>query len=230
MGDAMWIRRTAIAAIVIGPILIIGSAGVSTAKTNPTSPSITVQPASATVALGKVAHFKARATGTPRPTYQWQVSTGGGAFTNVGVTTPSLSVAASFTTDGNRYRAVISNPSGTVDTQPATLNVDESKYVGRYTLDFTLSLPVGPPLTRSIALTLGQDGMASDGATLDIVNWSASGKTVTVLDGNDSDEYFTYVGTLSSYGIASPKRPGTATLNFGSSVAGTGTFYAQRTS
>jgi hypothetical protein len=229
----MRVKRTAItalAATIVTPILVIGMAGVSGAGMSPAPPSITVQPASATVAFGKTAHFKARATGTPRPTYRWQVSTGGGSFVNVGVSAPSLSVAASFTTDGNRYRAVISNPSGTVDTQPATLSVDESKYVGEYMLHSTLSMPVGPPLTQSIALTLGQDGQASDGATLDIVSWSASGKTVTVRDGNDTDEYFTFVGNLSSYGIASPKRPGTATLNFGSSQAGSGTFYAQRTS
>jgi hypothetical protein len=229
----MWVKRsatTALAAMIVTPILLIGAAGISAASMSPAPPSITVQPASATVAFGKMAHFKARATGTPRPTYQWQMSTSGGSFINVGVSTPSLSVAASFTTDGNRYRAVISNPSGTVDTQPATLTVDESRYVGEYTLHYTLNMPEGPPLTHSIALTLGQDGQASDGATLDIVSWSASGKTVTVLDGNDTDEYFTFVGNLSSYGIASPKRPGTATLNFGSSQAGSGTFYAQRTS
>ena len=81
---------------------------------------------------------------------------------------------------------------------------------------------MGPPLTRTGTFVLGQDGQASDGATLDIVSWSASGKTVTVEDGNDDGAYVSYVGTLSGYGIASPKHPGTATFYDGGSPAGSG--------
>ena len=108
----MWIRRTALAALVVSPVLLIGSAGVSAAKTSPTRPTITVQPASTTMALGRQAHFQAKATGSPRPTYQWQVSTGGATFVDVGRAGTGLSVAATFATDGNRYRAVISNSQG----------------------------------------------------------------------------------------------------------------------
>jgi Immunoglobulin domain len=217
-------KRAAMFTIVVSPILLISSAGVSAASMTPAPPQVTVQPQSTTVALGRTAKFKARATGFPRPTYEWQVSSGGAAFTNLGVSTSTLSVAGTLAHDGNRYRAVVSNVKGTVDTQAATLTVDQSKYVGVYTLHYTLG-----PQTRQATLTLEQDGQASDGAVLDIVSWSVSGKTITVFDGNDANESFTFVGPRTSYGIANPKHPGTATLSLNGSPS-TGTFYAQRIS
>jgi hypothetical protein len=43
------------------------------------APSITTQPANATVTAPAAASFTAAATGTPTPTYQWEVSTDGGS-------------------------------------------------------------------------------------------------------------------------------------------------------
>ena len=77
-------------------------------------------------------------------------------------------------------------------------------------------------------LTLLPDGQASDGTTLDLVSWSAFGRTVTVRDGNDAGELLTFVGNLSRYGIATPKHPGTVTLTFDGGGGLPGTFYAQR--
>jgi hypothetical protein len=223
-GGAMWMKRSGIVALVVSPILLISSAGVGAASRQPIPPSVTVQPVSTTADLGHLAHFKARATGFPRPTYQWQVSTGGGTFVDLGVSTPNLSVEATFATDGNRYRAVISNPEATVDTQPASLTVDQSQYLGQYTLNFTVAMHA----SNGGILTLLPDGQASDGTTLDFVFWSASGRTVTVRDGNDAGELLTFVGNLSKYGIASPKHPGTVALTFGGGGGLPGTFYAQR--
>jgi hypothetical protein len=220
----MRVRRTAIVALILTPILSMSSAGVSAASGRPVPPSVTVQPVSTTAYLGHLAHFKARATGVPRPAYRWQVSTGGGAFVDLGVVTPNLTVDATFATDGNRYRAVVSNPDATVDTQAAALTVDQSRYLGTYTLNYT----VGMHVSAGGTLTLLPGGQASDGTTLDLVSWSASGRTVTVRDGNDAGELLTFVGNLSKYGIANPRRPGTATLTVGGGGGLPGTFYAQR--
>lgn len=71
-----------------------------------------------------MAHFKVKATGIPKPTYQWQVSTGGSPFSAVGASTSALSVTATAADSGSLYRAVVSNPSGTVTTQPASLSIE----------------------------------------------------------------------------------------------------------
>lgn len=148
----------------------------------------------------------------------------GGAFVDLGVSTPNLRVEATFANDGNRYRAAISNPEATVDTQSATLTVDQSQYLGQYLLDYTVAMHV----SHGGILTLLPGGQASDGTTLDLVFWSASGRTVTVRDGNDAGELLTFVGNLSKYGIASPRHPGTVILTFDGGGGLSGTFSAQR--
>jgi len=92
-----------------------------------TAPTITTQPGNQTVTAGQTATFTAAATGSPTPTVQWQVSTGGGAFSNVSGAT-STSTTLSFTTalsqNGNQYRAVFTNAAGPATTTAATLTVN----------------------------------------------------------------------------------------------------------
>jgi hypothetical protein len=88
--------------------------------------AVTVQPTSQTVAARKAAVFHAAATGSPSATVQWQVSADGGKTWSklTGATATSLQInRATPTQDGNQYRAVFTNPVGTVITNPATLTV-----------------------------------------------------------------------------------------------------------
>ncbi len=56
-----------------------------------TAPAVTTQPSSQTVNIGGLATFTAAASGNTAPTVQWQVSTNGGAWSNVfGATSPTL--------------------------------------------------------------------------------------------------------------------------------------------
>ena len=81
------------------------------------APAITTQPANQAVNAGQNAAFTVAASGTPTPTYQWQVSVGGGAFTNLtngapysGVTTTTLAITgATAGLSGNQYRAIATN-------------------------------------------------------------------------------------------------------------------------
>jgi hypothetical protein len=100
--------------------------GAGPAKKVDTAPVITKQPASATTPSGKTAHFSVTATGTPKPTYQWQVSADGGPFVAAGSSSASLKVTASAAVGGNLYRVVVSNSSGTVTSQDASLTVAPS--------------------------------------------------------------------------------------------------------
>ena len=117
------ISTVVIAAVVavFAPLGIV----VATAATKhvPVAPVITGQPKSTSVTIGKVAHFKVTATGSPKPTYQWQVSTDGAAFANLGVSSAAVKVTATMANDGDSYRVVATNSSGSVTSQQATLNV-----------------------------------------------------------------------------------------------------------
>ena len=115
---------TVVIAAVVAVFAPLGVA-VANAATNHgvESPFITGQPQNASVAMGKVAHFKVTATGSPKPTYQWQVSTDGGAFADLGLSSAALKVTATMANDGDSYRVVVANSSGSVTSQQATLSV-----------------------------------------------------------------------------------------------------------
>jgi glucose/arabinose dehydrogenase len=96
------------------------------------TPAITTQPSNQTVNAGQTATFTVAASGTPTPTYQWQVSTGGGPFTNLtntapysGVTTTTLTITGvTAGLSGNQYRAVATNSVGSATSNAATLTVN----------------------------------------------------------------------------------------------------------
>lgn len=97
------------------------SGSVSYAVVINSAPSILTQPTNATRVIPNVATFSITATGTPTPTYQWQVSTNGGAIWNnvtggSGATTNSYTTGAtSAPMNGNQYRCVVTNSCGSVN-------------------------------------------------------------------------------------------------------------------
>ena len=91
---------------------------------------ITTNPVSQTIVAGSSVTFTAAASGNPIPTVQWQVSTGGGAFTNVsGATSTSYTFSATPAQTANEYRAVFTNSAGTTITSAATLTVQAPPFV-----------------------------------------------------------------------------------------------------
>jgi len=99
------------------------SAAVEFEVTSPTAPMITAQPMNMMVAPGANATFTAAASNYT--SVQWQVSSGGAAFTDItGATMPSLSLSSVTTSmDGNQYQAVFTNSAGTSATASAALTV-----------------------------------------------------------------------------------------------------------
>jgi hypothetical protein len=89
------------------------------------APTVTLNPSDRTVAAGRWVTFKAGATGNPKPTVQWQVSTdGGGTWNDIcGATSTTLGFFTSACENGNKYRAVFTNIIGTATTTAATLTV-----------------------------------------------------------------------------------------------------------
>ena len=91
-----------------------------------TAPAVTTNPSDTAVCDGAMATFTAAASGSPAPTVQWQVSTGG-PFSNIpGATSTTLSFTASTADNGKQYRAVFTNTCGSATTTAATLTINPS--------------------------------------------------------------------------------------------------------
>jgi streptogramin lyase len=90
------------------------------------APSVTLQPSDQTVTAGATATFTSHASGTPTPTVRWQVSTSGGAFTDVaGATSDTLTISnTTVAMSGNKYHAVFTNSAGAATSTAATLTVN----------------------------------------------------------------------------------------------------------
>jgi sugar lactone lactonase YvrE len=102
------------------------------ASDTPVAPAITTSPLSQTVTAGQMVTFTAGATGSPSPTYQWQVfSDGGSTWTNLsnsapysGVTTASLFLSSSQVSYPlRRFRVVATNALGSATSAAAVLTV-----------------------------------------------------------------------------------------------------------
>lgn len=89
------------------------------------APVIATQPLDATVAATQTATFAVVASGVPAPGYQWQMSTDAGVtFANInGATGSSYSVVVAAADNGKRYRVVISNSQGSINSRAAMLTV-----------------------------------------------------------------------------------------------------------
>lgn len=99
----------------------------------PAAPSITTQPAAATISAGQNATFTVAASGNPAPTFKWQKSADGtSGFTDVanggrvsGATTATLTLTGALTADAGFYRAVAANgvtPDAVSNTALLTVN------------------------------------------------------------------------------------------------------------
>jgi sugar lactone lactonase YvrE len=103
-----------------------GGGGASTVPPAAAAPSVSLQPADATVLAPATATFTVAASGVPMPTVQWQQSPDGGtSWSDVsGAAAASYTTAATQVTDnGKQFRAVFANASGSATTAAATLTV-----------------------------------------------------------------------------------------------------------
>jgi hypothetical protein len=92
-----------------------------------TAPVFTTHPASVTITAGQSTQFTVAASGSPTPTFQWQLSTDGGAnWSNiVGQTGATFDVInAAQGNNGRQFRAVASNSAGRVASNAAVLTVN----------------------------------------------------------------------------------------------------------
>jgi hypothetical protein len=103
-------------------LLIFVAAGCSSnANTTPVAPSLTAEPASASVTAGQTATFSVNATGTAPLSYQWQKN----AADIPNATAASYTTPVTTTADnGELFRVVVSNTAGNITSTSATLTVN----------------------------------------------------------------------------------------------------------
>ncbi len=137
------------------------SAAMLTVRATTSAPSITTQPAGATVTAGQTASFSVNATGTAPLSYQWQKN--GAAIS--GATSASYATPATTSSDnGVQFTVVVSNTAGSVTSSAATLTVNA-------TTPASFSTWVAPSLTR-VGTTDGPGTVSS------IALFGARGETV----------------------------------------------------
>jgi hypothetical protein len=150
------------------------------------APTITTQPASATVTAGQAATFSVVASGTQPLSYQWQMN--GAAIagaTSSSYTTPATTTANS----GSTFNVVVSNSAGTVTSNSATLTVNAAA--------------VAPTITSqpaSITVTAGQTAtfsVVAAGTQPLAYQWYLNGVVIT---GANSATYTTGAANTASTG------------------------------
>ncbi|MFT4084740.1 MAG: HtaA domain-containing protein [Nocardioides sp.] len=142
-----------------------GQVGVERITRTGFSPTVTTQPESQTVTLGadddsSEVTFSAAGSGDPSPSVQWQSEAPGkSSFSDIdGATGEELTVAATRSDDGTRYRAVFTNDAGEIATEEATVTVDYPAVV--------TSQPEDTSVTETDEATFGVVSEANPEATV----------------------------------------------------------------
>jgi streptogramin lyase len=155
------------------------SSGVGTVTSNAATLTVSfesgilLQSGDETVIAGQSVSFSVGVVGDPAPTYQWQESTNGGTtWVDIsdgggfaGTSTPTLVIAAILGMDGDQFRAVATNTSGTVTSAPMALAVGALPGGDVVAYDFTTfaGLPQGSADgTGGAARFYGPSSVATD--------------------------------------------------------------------
>jgi hypothetical protein len=161
---------------VSGSYLAFGPAGA-------VAPAITTQPTNATVTAGNSTTFTSGASGTPTPTFQWQISTDGGIqWGNLsdgsgisGSATDELTVSnVMLAQSGDEFQLFAFNQAGNATSDPATLTV-ESNTTGTQNYTFlTLDYPDADALnggTQALGISGGNVVGYYTDATFHVHGW-----------------------------------------------------------
>ncbi len=135
------------------------------------APVFTTHPSSQAYSAGQTVQFTGAATGTPTPTYQWQISIGGSVFADLlnvapysGAATATLTVtAASAALNGNQYRVVATNTSGSANSNAASL-----------VLNVAPSFTTHPASVSTVAGQNAQFVVVAIGPPTPTIQWQAS--------------------------------------------------------
>jgi hypothetical protein len=189
---------------------------VEAAAARPGAPQITLEPASATIAVGATVRLSAAARGTPTPKVRWQVSENGGRSWSAvaGATSGTYVFAAQPNQIGWEYRAVFTNSKGSVKTTAARINVQTAAVpaiiaVSIVTNPASVSAPSGASAafsaaasgspTPSVQWQLSSNGGAS---WSDIAGAASTGYAIASVTLAESGDQFRAVFTNAAGSVA----------------------------
>ena len=175
---------------------VTSSAVTLTVTAAPAAPGISVQPADVVAVVGGSATFNVTASGTA-PAYQWQFSSDGSSWANVGgSTTSALTVSALALFDnGQRYRVVVSNAVGSVNSNAAVLTVNAAPAAPQIG---TQPLPASVTVPQTASFSVVATGTPAPG-----FQWQQSsngGASYTDIVGGTSSSYTTPATVLADNG------------------------------
>ena len=156
----------------LGPALALLLAGCSSSHvtlSGDSAPSITTQPANATVNAGQTATFSVVATGTSPLSYQWQKN---GANISGATGATYVTPAAVSGDSGAKFVVTVSNSVGSVTSSAATLTVNSA-----VTLKSIAVTPASPSIAVGSTQQFTATGTYSDNSTKDITmtsTWASS--------------------------------------------------------
>lgn len=112
--------------------------GSSSQDSSATVPIVTMHPADQAIAAGQTASFTVAASGNPTPTFQWERSADGSAWTDIqGAAGATYSFTAQTTDNGVRLRARATNRAGTATSNAAILTcTPRAFFIGSTTRTF----------------------------------------------------------------------------------------------
>ncbi|MFO1448469.1 MAG: hypothetical protein U1F61_09960 [Opitutaceae bacterium] len=171
-------------------------------------PAFTTQPAAVTANSTASATFTSVATGNPAPTFQWQVSTDGGAswVAVPGATAASLTLNnLALSQNGYRYRVIATNSIGSATSSPALLTVNELILPTVITTP-----PVGGTFRSGQSLTLS---VAATGTPPFTYAWFKNGQRVQGAAGASLGVGSLGIGDAGSYHVEVTGRGGVAASN-----------------
>jgi sugar lactone lactonase YvrE len=188
------------------------------------SPSISVQPAPQSVAIGGSATFTVQASGVPTPYYQWQFN--GTAISSA--TNPSLTVANVQATSLGAYSVVVSSSSGSVtsnsctlsspgvspvvlNSQPRLIDISSRAYVDKSAnVEIAGFVIVGPPgstdqvLIRGIGPSLAQFGVTGSLTYPVLTLYNSSGTQIATNESWSANSNFAQIVTAETMTGAFP--------------------------
>jgi uncharacterized protein YjdB len=164
--------RVSVVLMVAVVLLFVGGCAGTTSKSNSTgaAPSITAQPASATVTVGQTATFSVSAAGTSPLNYQWRKN----AANITGATSSNYTTPATTSGDnGAKFDVVVSNAAGSMTSNAAILTVTTAGA----TLQSIAVTPASPSIAAGATQQFTATGTYSDNSTKNIttsVTWKSS--------------------------------------------------------
>jgi len=180
---------------------VTSNAATLTVSVATSAPSFTTQPVSQSVTTGGAVTFTTAASGTPTPTYQWQMNN-----VNIsGATNATYSIASAAAGDAGSYTVTASNSAGSVTSNAATLTVSVATSAPSFTTQ-----PASQSVTTGGAVTFTA---AASGTPTPTYQWQKNNANISGATNATYSIASAAAGDAGSYTVVASNSAGSVTSN-----------------